>query len=80
MTEEPVMEVLPAAAAPPVTVVDLSKGAPGSTIALPHFANQACHAAMPAASCSGVELANIYATDTPLKAPSERYKTRYLLI
>jgi len=75
------MEVLPGTAEPGVTVVALSSGAPRSAIAPPHFWYQACQRAMPAAICSGVEFANISATEMPLlMAVSERYRTRYLFM
>jgi len=74
------MEVLLGVPRPPATVVDLSRGAPRSTTALPDFSCQVLQAAIPAAICSGVEFANISETLIPLKAPSERYKTRYLFM
>lgn len=58
-------------AGPPAKVVDLSRGAPRSTTAVPHLSRQACQAAMPAAICSGVDFANISETELPVRAASE---------
>lgn len=74
------MEVLPGAEESGFTVVDLSRGAPRSTTALPHFSYQARQAAIPASICSGVDLANISETVMPFKTLSDRYKTRYLFM
>src|SRR5271154_2698295 len=74
------MEVFPGALDPLVTVVDLSSGAPRSTIALPHFLCQPAQSAIPAAICSGGVFAIISDTDMPLSAPSDWYKTRYLFM
>src|SRR5271170_1098531 len=74
------MELLPGTLDSFVTVVDLSSGAPRSTIALPHFLCQASQSAIPAAICSGGVFAITSDTDIPLSAPSDWYKTRYLFM